>query len=165
MSRVWEGYTQDAITPKLVQHSNAWRWNMAKTNALTVAQGEGSTATDATSEAAKAAPPLTVSIFEDLTESLISAELVDTIFGTGCLEALGNAQAADKSDAAGYKQPELFKNFKATMVADKLLRFNGRIVVPLQFYWFGKLFTRALIEYVHLEKVHVGAKDTLAGLK
>ena len=96
--------------------------------------------------------------------AVIPGDLIDTVFGTGCTELLGKAQSEDKLYAAAYKSPESFKNFKASVATDKLLRFNGRIVIPLQFRWFGKLFTRTLIEYVHLEKVHVGAKDTLAGL-
>ena len=105
-------------------------------------------------------------IFEDLEGAVrIEAETIDTVFGNGCVRALGKAQIEDKLYPAAYKSPDSFKNFKATINGDKLLWFNERIVVPLQFRWFGKLFTRTLIEYVHLKKVHVGARDTLAGLK
>ena len=161
LSRVWEGYTHDEIEPKPVQHSDAWRWNMAKTNALSL-PGEGNT-----DEAAKAAEPLVApSNFEELEgTALVKGELLDVVFGTGCSEALAKAQKVDKLYAAAYESPGAFKNFKAEKGSDELLRFNGRVVVPLQYRWNGKLFTRLLVEYVHLEKAHVGARDTLAGLK
>ena len=93
----------------------------------------------------------------------IDAETIDTVFGGGCVKAVGKAQSEDKLYATAYKSPDSFKNLKATVAErDTLLRFNARIVVPLQFRWLGKLSTRTLIVYVHLEKVHVGARDTLA---
>ena len=87
------------------------------------------------------------------------------MFGDGCVRVLGKAQVEDKLYMAAYKSPDSFKSCKTTVNGDKLLRFNKRIVVPLQFRWFEKLFTHTLIEQVHLEKVHIEKRDPLAGLK
>ena len=161
LSRVWENYTHDEIPAVKSSDSDAWRWNMARVNSISF-PGEG----DSTAAAAEPEILLAPSIFEELRgEAVIAGEILDTVFGVGCREALSKAQAEDKLYALAYVNPTSYKNFKATKGEDNLLRFNGRIVVSLAFEWHGRSFTRTLIEYVHLEKAHVGARDTLAGLR
>ena len=89
----------------------------------------------------------------------------DTVFGDGFVNALVQAQKEDELYSLMYRKPSDFENFGAVVGTDQILRFGTRIVIPTAFRWREHLCTELLTEYVHLEKTHVGFRNTLAGLK
>ncbi|KAJ3029038.1 hypothetical protein HDV00_009800 [Rhizophlyctis rosea] len=102
-------------------------------------EGEGDNIVAQAAEGVFNAAFNTASIFEDLRRDNngsgvhITAGLIDTVFGMDCTEALAKSRAGDPLFATAYKLSESFKNSKATVQTDGLLRFDNRIVVPLQF--------------------------------